>query len=542
MNTRKVLASAAAAMMLLALLAVLVAAVTVTGINFEIDGNTAAHDGEPPGNDWESVIPAGTATLIQDGNAGPRSAKLEENIFAKGGKFGDPAGWTIQTGNVPARNDLTDMYVSAYGSGDSVSGDSWIVMGMHRINKQGTVDLDFEFNQVPWDGTSGSLERTEGDIVVGFELPGDPAGPDDLQVLILYYRPADPECDDPFQPYTRPGATGRVYGAGFCEVFRGPARTLEQVGAAAMNEFAFPAPPWGAFDADGSVLGAGEQVQPYFFGEAAIDLTQLGITLGCPGYGSVHAKSRSSLEVTAGMRDLAGPATFTKSCYIDGHKWHDLNANGRWDKLSEPPLQGWTIELQDGACTPGKDCLTTTTDENGYYKFDRLGDGSYRVVEVCPSTVAWYQSYPGPNRAATCGGNDYTVTISYADPIHTDNDFGNYRNVVKTGYTLHDLNANGGWDLDEPVLDGWQICAGADCVTTGDGAWAAGYYEFSLKPGTYTFCETLKGDWNQSFPTSGAACANGTTGYEETLVSGDPPHTDNDFGNYRNVVKSGVKY
>lgn len=35
------------------------------------------------------------------------------------------------------------------------SGDSWITMGMYRIKKQGTFDLDYEFNKVAWDGSSG---------------------------------------------------------------------------------------------------------------------------------------------------------------------------------------------------------------------------------------------------------------------------------------------------------------------------------------------------------------------------------------------------
>ena len=39
---------------------------------------------------------------------------------------------------------------------------------MERIKKQGTFDLDFEYNQVPWDGTSGNLVRTIPDAVVEF--------------------------------------------------------------------------------------------------------------------------------------------------------------------------------------------------------------------------------------------------------------------------------------------------------------------------------------------------------------------------------------
>lgn len=534
MNARKNLTIIGTAILLLAVFVVPVLAVTVSDINFEIDGNTAS-DGA---DDWETVIlgsptwDAGPATLIQDGNSGPKSTVTEQNIFATGGKFGVPSGWNIQPGNIPAQNDLTNVYVGAYSSGDSLSGDSWITMGMHRIKSQGTFDLDFEFNQVAWDGTSGTLVRTEGDVVVGFELSGNPTSPDDLVVIILYYKPTDTNCS------TESFFTGVVYGAGFCEVFRGQAAALSSFGVATMNEFAFGQPPWGAFKSDGSFLAAGQQIAPYFFAEAAINLSELGIDLACPGFGSVHAKSRSSLEVTADMKDLAGPVDFAVSCYIDGYKFHDLDASGSWDQ-GEPGLEGWTIDLYKSGVLVD----STTTDATGYYKFNQLSDGTYTVVEQCPT--GWYQSYPGPNSAQTCGDNTHTFVVNTTTPIHSG-DFGNYQNGTKSGMKYKDMNSNGAHNAGEPGLSGWNIIAYSD---DGDGVLdssdsyatsmltgAGGLYSFSLTPGDYIVCEVAQTNWQQKAPSNTVCGADpfsaglAAGGYAVTFTSGQTD-TGNDFGN-----------
>lgn len=541
MKTRKVATSVLTAVLLLTMIVFPVAAVNVTDINFEIDGNTAAGTDTPPGDDWESVIlggppdwDAGPATLIQDGNSGPKSTLAEQNIFATGGKFGIPAGWNIQPGNIPAQNDLTNVYVAAYGPNDSLSGDSWIVMGMHRIKKQGTFDLDFEFNQVAWDGSSGSLVRSEGDIVVGFELSGNPTDPQaDLQVILLYYKPDDANCND------LPFFTGVVYGAGFCEVFRGAASALTTFGVATMNGVAFNPSPWGAFKADGSPLTAGQQVEPFFFAEAAINLSELGIDLGCPGFGSVHAKSRSSLEVTADLKDLAGPVAFTVSCFIDGYKFHDLNANGSWDQPGEPPLEGWSIELYES----GNLVATTMTDANGYYRFDGLSNGTYTVVEVCPAS--WFQSFPGPNPAAACGDNTHTFVIDLNTPNQSGN-FGNYQNATKSGMKFKDADGSGTFNTGDTGLDGWSINVYADdgdgVLDAGDTAVTSaataggGNYSFSLTPGDYIVCEVGQTNWTQTAPANtvcsadpfGEGLADG--GYAVALTSGQVDD-DNDFGN-----------
>jgi hypothetical protein len=535
MKVTKILTILTASVMLLSLFVSQVAAQTFA--NFEIDGNTASNGAD----DWQTVIlggapdwNAGPGILIKDGNSGPKSTLPEENIFAKGGKFGDPAGWIIEPGNSPAQNDLTNVEVYATKDGDT----SWLFMGMERIKKQGTFDLDFEYNQIPWDGTSGTLVRSQGDLVVGFELSGNPTGPDDLEVLIAIYEPDNPTCT----------GYAAIYGAGFCEEFRGPAGDMGAYGGATMNEVSFPAPPWGSVDSAGNPVS---DIQPFFFAEAAINLTELGIELGCPGFGSVHAKSRSSLEVTADLKDLAGPRAFTVSCYLDGYKFHDLNADGVWqlgadgepntgDTGEEPTLSGWTIDLYNAS-----DVLVaeTTTDANGYFRFNDLSDGTYTIQEVCPT--GWYQSYPSPNPATTCGDNTHTFVVDINNPNHTGN-FGNYQNATFSGAKFKDANGNGTFDTGEGGLNGWSIYVYADdgdgvlgigdTVATSATTSGSGTYSFSLTPGDYIICEVAQANWTQTAP-SNSVCAADPDGYgfadggfAVTLTSGqlDGNH---DFGN-----------
>jgi uncharacterized repeat protein (TIGR01451 family) len=63
---------------------------------------------------------------------------------------------------------------------------------------------------------------------------------------------------------------------------------------------------------------------------------------------------------------------------IFGNVWHDADGSGVQDS-AEPGLNGWTVELVDGTCTAGVDCLTTTTGSDGDYVFSDLLDGSYQV-------------------------------------------------------------------------------------------------------------------------------------------------------------------
>ena len=396
----------------------------VPDIGFEIEGNTALDRGGD--YDWETVDrPPGV--LIQDPNS---KATTDPTHFRPNSKFDAPENWSVVPGQVgPGRNELTNILAWVIAPGDLGDGrpdDLWLVLGMERTKKEGTFDLDFEFNQEPWDGSSGGPTRTPGDLVVGFELKGNPTDrQQDLQVLIAqFYEPGEGPSlckvtpgtgnepalvevgDEPCPPYGDSGWYYRV-------LSDGAVLSESGLGQATMNEEPFPA-PWDSTDSQGNPR---TEIGPFQFAEAALNLTELGIEATCSTFSTVHAKSRSSLEVESDLKDLAGPLPLEIMCRLDGHKFLDVNGNGSWDKPDEPPLEGWEITLSDGS--------VTLTDADGYYAFEGLKDDTYTVQEVCPDS--WVQSAPDFTDFDTCGDEVHTVEINLQNREENDLDFGNGR-------------------------------------------------------------------------------------------------------------------
>ncbi|MDH5505113.1 MAG: carboxypeptidase regulatory-like domain-containing protein, partial [Acidimicrobiia bacterium] len=426
--------------------AVVAVAATISDTKFEIEGNLKI---DAAGNrDWGlganaagSAITGtspnwdgGPGILIRDTHS---KVVSDPTIFSPSGKFGEPDKWTISSGQNPGQNELTNIYVWAISPGDVTNDlgnpntDAWLKLGMERVKKEGTFDLDFELNQVPWDGTSGTLVRTPGDIVAAFELKGNPSDPQkDLQVVLLVYDPSrtynagasNSSCDTTFGPGGKIVAVASGSGScpdygttGFVYRYRGEAAALGAFGDATMNAAAIQKGAWGHLDPQGNEAA---DIGPFQFAEAALNLTNLGLDPGCPGFGSVHAKSRSSLEPTADLKDLSGPAPLPVECFIEGTKYLDVNGNGTRD-AGEPPLENWEIQLS------GKATATAFTDANGKYKFDGLANGTYTVTAVCPTAdPAWVQTQPGANTGDPCGAETYTFNINLANKSEIA-DFGN---------------------------------------------------------------------------------------------------------------------
>jgi hypothetical protein len=216
---------------------------------------------------------------------------------------------------------------------------------------------------------------------------------------------------------------------------------------------------------------------------------------------------------------------------IQGKKFHDLNANGALD-VDEPGLERWEIHLDgtDAIGNPVK--LETTTGAEGAYNFV-VPPGSYEVSEVCPDET-WYQSRPAPIDG--CGTGVHSLNLTEGQVIE-DVDFGNYQHAVKSGYKFNDLSGEGRWDVEEPPLVGWEIrLDGTDGLNnpvnqttlTNDN----GYYIFTVPPGSYEVSEVCPdGTWIQSLPAPTNGCGSGI--YQFDPISGDPPHTENNFGNYQ---------
>ncbi|VTR96973.1 Serine-aspartate repeat-containing protein F OS=Candidatus Accumulibacter sp. BA-93 GN=sdrF PE=4 SV=1: Cna_B: Cna_B: Cna_B: Cna_B: Cna_B: Cna_B: Cna_B: Cna_B: Cna_B: Cna_B: Cna_B: Cna_B: Cna_B: Cna_B: Cna_B: Cna_B [Gemmata massiliana] len=94
---------------------------------------------------------------------------------------------------------------------------------------------------------------------------------------------------------------------------------------------------------------------------------------------------------------------------ISGYKFNDADADGVWDN-GEKGLSGWVVYL-DSNNNGYKDSweTATVTDANGYYKFNNLAAGNYRVREVQQS--GWVQSAAPALVALTTGQNKTGVNF-----------------------------------------------------------------------------------------------------------------------------------
>lgn len=216
---------------------------------------------------------------------------------------------------------------------------------------------------------------------------------------------------------------------------------------------------------------------------------------------------------------LEGPA----GGEVYGNKFHDLNANGVLDP-DEPGLGDWVIHL-DGTGTSEQ----TLTGASGTYSFT-VPAGSYTVWEECPE--GWQQSYPQPLNG--CGSGDHQFDLAPGETL-TDVDFGNYQPITFEGAKFQDSNLNLTWDPEEPGLGQWAIHLDglngmSQDVNLEEWTNASGYYSFTVPPGSYIVSEVCQPGWAQTVPPPSNGCGSGVYGFDP--VSGQPPETGKDFGNY----------
>ncbi|VVB71520.1 SdrD B-like domain protein [uncultured archaeon] len=250
-----------------------------------------------------------------------------------------------------------------------------------------------------------------------------------------------------------------------------------------------------------------EQLSP---GSYTISITLLS------GWKAKNPES-GSMSVELGGSDISGEnfACILSSFSISGMKYNDLNGNGAND--GEPGLKDWKIQLsKDGSVVN-----TTTTGQDGSYRFSGLSPGSYSVAEE--KAAGW--SITAPLEGS------YSVELQDSDV--TGKDFGNHGSWSISGTAFSDLNGNGAKDEGESGLAGWNIQLAQNgntinATTTGQD----GSYAFkNLAPGTYTVSEVAIEGWTQTLP-QGA--------YTVELKGEDV--AGKDFGNKGGLTISGVKF
>lgn len=174
---------------------------------------------------------------------------------------------------------------------------------------------------------------------------------------------------------------------------------------------------------------------------------------------------------------------------IGGRVIVDTNGNCIIDAASDMPLKGVLVELLSSS---GAVLQTTLTDANGYYRFDNLMPGEYRVHEVQPSGY-----FQGDHHAGSGGGNATTedlisqIIVSPGDTL-AGYDFCEIPPADISGHVFVDRDGDCVFDANEEPIATAKVTlydASGEVVatTTTD---ANGHYEFrNLKPGVYTLRE-----------------------------------------------------
>ena len=187
---------------------------------------------------------------------------------------------------------------------------------------------------------------------------------------------------------------------------------------------------------------------------------------------------------------------------LSGHVYHDRDNDGARE-AGEEPIAGVVIELRDNDGQPvldaGGNARTATTDSAGFYRFDDLAPGVYRVVERHPTGWIDGLDTPGTVGGATTGNannpgdliRDIDLTGSNGGRHGVDYDFGERLGSL-SGYVHLDDDGDCLRDPEEQGIEGVLITlsdeAGNTFTTLTD---ANGHYSFDELPaGVYTVTET----------------------------------------------------
>lgn len=223
----------------------------------------------------------------------------------------------------------------------------------------------------------------------------------------------------------------------------------------------------------------------FFPGDIDIDFD------GMPGYlpsgkAGEFPLHRERNGLLSGAEEANINMPFTNARLIDGTVWHDLNADGMKDD-AEPWLDGIEVllskENDDGVYVPLEGVPPAVTDENGYFKFENLLPGRYRVTAV---TGEYMRTNP---RTA---GDYYDFELDYSfgaeDEVPKDTQIGLVKPATISGrvYDESGKKALAGQKVELYKKDaGGTFVLAATTKTDADGR--------------YTFGKLIRGDYEVRF-------------------------------------------
>ncbi|MBI4096799.1 MAG: VWA domain-containing protein [Candidatus Levybacteria bacterium] len=172
------------------------------------------------------------------------------------------------------------------------------------------------------------------------------------------------------------------------------------------------------------VIGLGKDVNANF-------LKQIAQETGGKYYSSPSTEQLNSIYQE--IASLVGKGS------ISGYVFSDVNGNKTWDKGgNEKPLLNWTVYLKDGN---GTIIQQTTSDDNGYYIFTKVCNGTYTISEeVQPG---WTVILPPNNR--------YDINMTNGSVIK-DQNFGNKPGGVGLQFDIILHGVGSGGDTPNPNI------------------------------------------------------------------------------------------
>ncbi|MCL2118172.1 MAG: carboxypeptidase regulatory-like domain-containing protein [Planctomycetaceae bacterium] len=189
---------------------------------------------------------------------------------------------------------------------------------------------------------------------------------------------------------------------------------------------------------------------------------------------------------TAGALKIASPQT-PLPITISGNVYEDNNMNHNYD-AGEIGIADVHLELYVWNDSLGKYVTTgqtTTTDVNGFYKFDGILPGKYQIVETQPEGYLSVGSQPG-TVSGQARGQSQTVDILAEIELlggedSINNNFGEVKPGAISGYVYEDDNDNGVKDPSEQGIGNvWidlYVDGGANPIASVQTN-STGYYEF----------------------------------------------------------------
>jgi hypothetical protein len=251
---------------------------SLPGSNFEIDdpagattGANLVTNGVSPAIDWDAIPNTGSPNEVR---ATDTPTGTNDNSYKGGGSKEDDVCPGASEGGVP--NNKSDLQTFGSYKEPVAGGPGVLHVFWQRVNSpQGTTNMDFEFNKsvTPCGGDSPNVQRTQGDILLQFDV--DQGG----KIATLSKRTWN----------------GNATAGSWSDAV--PLTSTVAIGA--INQVTIP-----AAQTDGIST---TDLTARTFGEASFDLASVFDPLKCESFGSAMLKSRSSSEFNSALKDFIAP-------------------------------------------------------------------------------------------------------------------------------------------------------------------------------------------------------------------------------------------